>query len=71
MDKNYYFVVTEEKDGKYISYVLKINGVNNLVGRFDRFYTVNICATKKEAEETARYWNECYKMKDMLLYVHI
>ena len=68
MDKNHYFVVTEEKDGKRASYCMKVHGSSNLVGMFDRFITVNICGTKKEAEQIAGFWNSLAREKGNYMY---
>jgi hypothetical protein len=61
MDKYYYFVVTEEENGKLRSFVLRVHSSNNLVGKFDHYQSANICNTKKEANALADYWNACYK----------
>lgn len=69
MNGNAYYVVTEKKDGKFVSYALTV-GRNQNIGKdfFGKYDTVNNCSTKKEAEEIARYWNECYKKNGTYMY---
>lgn len=68
MDKNHYYAVTKEEDGKQFSYCMQIHGSCNLVGQFDGLKTVNACATRKEAEEVAGFWNECAKKNGKYMY---
>lgn len=63
MDKNTYIVVSIQEDGKNYAYVIKHHNSNNLTSalKIKGIKAANICDTKKEAEKTATYWNECYK----------
>lgn len=49
--------------GHYAS-VMKIGHSDNLLAKLAHYgdiIAVNLCATKKQAEELAAFWNECYK----------
>lgn len=61
--KNFYFVITTCEEGKYSSCAEKLSTSENLASVLSgpNIHTANICASKKEAEETAAFWNECHK----------
>ena len=69
--KNFYMVVsvvvestfTDEPGGNY-SYMVKFTSSDNLKSVLDRIgglKAANMCATKKEAKELVKAWNEAYK----------
>ena len=62
--KNFYYAATREQNGKNYAFVIKASAGDNLLSVFARYgenLAVNACPTKKEAEELADFWNECYK----------
>lgn len=61
--KYFYYAATREQNGKNYAFVIKASNGDNLVSLFARTgaKTANACATKKEAEKLADFWNECYK----------
>lgn len=65
--KNYYFVVSIGECGRYIAYTIKATTSDNLLCKFKEgtngltLLHVNICDTRKRAEEIAREWNQAYK----------
>ena len=61
--KNFYFAVTVKENNKYYAYVIKANTSSNLKSTFNnpKFDNIAIFQTKKKAEETATYWNVCFK----------
>lgn len=70
MDKNYYFVVTKEDNGKFGAYVLKIYGRRDLISflPLPGFHVVNIYATKMEANKKAKKLNEAYRKNGTYLW---
>lgn len=63
--KNFYYAVSEHENGKNYAYVIKATASDNLLGLFERhknLKTANACETKKQAENLANFWNECYKI---------
>lgn len=68
--KNSYAAVTVQEDGKYYSYVVKINESDNALSRLsiNGIIHANIYTTKKKAENTAAFWNECYKTNGTYLF---
>lgn len=56
-----YLAVTVKEDDKYYSYVMPVTNGDNLVKILQKFYTANICSSKKEAADTVDRWNEIYK----------
>ena len=63
--KRFWFVLTSKTpDGKLYAAACPFTTSENLSWQFDPAFgtvTANICETKKQAEETARKWNEAYK----------
>ena len=72
MEKNTYYVVTEEKDGKYLSYAETIRNNNNLVGMFGHkdcnVVTINACDSRTKAEQIAIEWNESWKKQNKYMF---
>ena len=70
MNKNSYLVIVNMENEKRAAYVQKWHNSNNLAGLLKdaRIETANICDSKKEAEETARFWNECYIKNGSYMY---
>ena len=68
---NVYIVITAKKDGKYISYVSELHYGDNLKSYWCFHDTevedITAFKTKKEAERTARFWNDGYRQKGVLL----
>ena len=54
-----WYVFQIEDDGGFYAYAERIHHSNNLKHYAERAYTMNACATKREAEEIAADWNEC------------
>lgn len=64
MNHNFYYVVTDELNGLYHSYVINAKGTENLVCVMEKLKgakSVNAVSTKKEAERIADAWNKTYK----------
>lgn len=60
--KYLYLVVFEKKNEKYLSSVIKVSQSENMTCIFERFpdmIALNYRPTKKEAIETADFWNQC------------
>lgn len=71
MNKYTYILITLYENGKYYSFVEKWHNGSNLVCLFERYpsaHTMNICDSKKQADETAEHWNENWKNKGIYLY---
>ena len=68
--KNFYYVVMEEIDGKNCAYVDKVSGSTNICGRWEasQFSFVQPCESKKQAEEIAEKWNNCFKKNGTYLF---
>jgi len=64
VNHNTFYVIDQANDeGKYIAYARKVPNCYNLVGIFKpmtgfKIISVNACDTWREAQETARYWND-------------
>ena len=60
--KNIYFAVTVKEDEKYYSYMVKSTDNTNVLSTLNIKNIVHANVyPKKQAEETVRHWNECYK----------
>ena len=61
--KYFYYAATREQNGKNYAFVIKASNGDNLISLFARQEAkqVHACATKKDAEKLADFWNECYK----------
>lgn len=62
--KTFYVFTSETEEGKFYSWADAIQRRENLLSIFagrPSLKTVNACQTRKEADELARFWNECYK----------
>ncbi len=70
INKKHYFAVIIRENEKLYSYVVKATEGDNLLSvfRIPGIVSANIFSTKKEAEETARFWNECYKKNGTFLF---
>lgn len=69
--QNIYMAVTKTIQDKNYAYALTVNRCYNLVhvlARENNLMCANVCATKKEAERIADFWNECYKNNGTYLY---
>lgn len=68
--KKFYFVVSEEIDGRRGAYVEGVAYGANICGRWtaSRFEIVHPCNTKKEAERIADEWNKGYKKSGIYLF---
>ena len=69
--KNFYLAVQEEHTGKYFAFVIRYYNCNNLLATLEQYpnlKTVNICESKKQAEELATRWNEGYKANGTYLF---
>ena len=62
--KRFWFVLSmKTPDGKLYAAASPFTTSENLAWQFDPAHgtvTANICETRKQAEETARKWNEAY-----------
>lgn len=65
MNKKTFFVISvKTEDGRRYAYADAIQNCNDLFWIFKNIKgleTVNACDTRRDADEIARYWNECYK----------
>ena len=61
--KNHYIAISVKQNEKNYASVLKVSGTDNLLFslQIPGIAAANICNTKKEAENIAAFWNECYK----------
>ena len=68
--KNLYIAITIRENGKFNSYVLKVNNNNNLLYALEIKNIVNAhyCESKKRCEEIVRVWNNQYKLNNENLY---
>ena len=68
--KNLYIAITIRENGKFHSYVLKVNNNNNLLYALEikNIVTANYCESKKRCEEIVRVWNNQYKLNNENLY---
>ena len=67
----YYYVITENKNGKYYSYAETVEENYNimaLIKRNNNIICVNPCQSRKKAEELSYIWNEGYKENGTYLY---
>lgn len=60
--KKTFLAVTVKENDKYYSYVVPVTNGDNLVQILQKFYTANICSSKKEAGEIVERWNAIYRM---------
>lgn len=61
--KNNYLAVSTVEDGKRLAYVLKVLPCENLLHVLQsrpNVEFVNICESKREAQEVANAWNQSY-----------
>lgn len=70
MNKNSYLVIVNMENGKRAAYVQKWHNSNNLACllKNSKIESANICDSKKEAQEIAEYWNQCYKRNGCYMY---
>ena len=76
MKTDYFYYVIENEDkktGRTIATAEKISGCNNLKYAFvpfDGCEIISITATKtlKQAEQIAKFWNNCAKEKDNFIF---
>lgn len=61
-------VVTDEINGKYVSYSLPFYPNDNLVWVCRGHKTFNIVSSKTRADEIADYWNEAYKKNGTFMF---
>ena len=57
----FYYVATEEKNGKYNAFVIRTSESGNLMSIFRMYGNlkyVNPCKTMKKADELANAWND-------------
>ena len=70
--KRFWFVLTmKTPDGKLYAAASPFTASENLAWQFDPAHgtvTANICETRKQAEETARKWNETYRKNGTYAY---
>ena len=64
------FVLVHNKDSKYFATTAQVDTGYNLLGAFDAYEkdkllgyleVIHFAKSKKQAEELARFWNNCYK----------
>lgn len=71
MNKNLYFVISKEKDGKRVALAEKVSTSLNLVSYINSIRNVESVTavdTWKKAKETATAWNQSYKENGTLDY---
>ena len=64
MEHIFYYVISEQIEGKNYAYAETIKGTENLVShikRLENVICVNAVKTRKEAEHIAYMWNQTYK----------
>lgn len=71
MDK-IYVVQTEERNGKYFSFVSEFHVSDNLKSYWcfqdNNIVVVHLCSSKEQAEKLAKVWNQGYKENGNNLY---
>lgn len=72
-DKNKNIFSDEKKEYKegYLAYVIKVTESDNVMYHLEAIRGLmhaNIRPTKKDAQELADFWNECYKKNGTYLY---
>lgn len=68
---NRYYLVQEEKDGKFVAYAATIPESDNLLRLSQRYpdaFAINACITKKQAEKLAGELNAEFKKNDNYMY---
>ena len=61
--ENFYILVSVDKNGKHLAYVVKYNNAYDLkefINSIEDLETANIIPTKKKALEIADEWNKTY-----------
>lgn len=69
--KNFYYVVSINKNGKDYAVAETFNSCNNLLTLFERHkdaYYIQACESKKQAETIAEAWNVDYKNNGTYLF---
>lgn len=68
--KNFYAAITVQEDGKYYAYVLKISEADNALSALavKGIVNANFCSTKAKAENTAAFWNKCFKVNGTYMF---
>jgi hypothetical protein len=70
--KKYFWLALCIKEQKWFySYAMRVSESDNIANRLSRIEGVisaNIMQTKKQAFETVRFWNECYKQNGTYLF---
>ena len=59
-----YIVIDIQENGKSFASTLAVSGNENLccaLKKINGLVSANICSSKKDAEEIAAFWNDCYK----------
>ncbi len=69
-DSRLYAAVTVTEEEKYCAYVIPFRSSDNALSKFkDKgLLHANVYTSKKDAEEIAGFWNECYKKNGTYLY---
>lgn len=70
-NKYFYYVFTQQKDGKFYSYVERIHASYNLasvIKSTPNVYTVNTMTSKKTAYDLANFWNDTYILNGTYLF---
>ena len=60
-----------EQEHKYCAFVFKLSenqNIASIVRDWRGLHSMTLFSTKKNAEETARFWNECYKKNGTFAY---
>lgn len=68
-----WLAVTTTENGKNYAYAVSVSGGQNIFGVLSSIPGItaaNICTSKKDAEQLAKFWNECFKNNGTWLYSH-
>lgn len=68
--KTWLVIIVKEHE-KFHAFTQSATGSDNLFSQLNMWagiQSANICASKKDAEQLAEFWNECYKNNGTWLY---
>lgn len=66
----WYVIQRRDSNGDRCAFAYRLRNNNNLVGiaTSDDVYSMNACDSKKEAQQIATHWNNCYKNNGTYMY---
>lgn len=69
--KNVYFAAAIEQNGRCAAMTIRAGVDENLMCTFSSIRgleAVNVCESKKQAEQIVKLWNDCYRANGTYLY---